>query len=112
MDVSSKQLISSAGLDKHKFIGEEGSKVEVDMYKTFVDDSDRCYRVEFGTLEIKTEKDSDDPMGLHAVAEWGAEEGRVRERQRSGRRPGRAAGRGRKGQGQRQRQTLGSMQHL
>ena len=69
MDVKSKQLISRAGLDKVKFIGEEGNKVEVDTYKTFVDDIDRRYRVEFATLEIKTKKDSDDPMGLHAVAE-------------------------------------------
>ena len=49
MDVNSKQLISSAGLDKNKFIGEEGNKVEVDTYNTFVDDIDRRYRVEFGT---------------------------------------------------------------
>ena len=69
MDVNSKQLISSAGLDKKKFVGEEGKQVEVDMYKTFVEDIDRRYRVEFGMLEIKTKKDSDDPMGLHAVAE-------------------------------------------
>ena len=69
MDVNSKQLISGAGLDKKKFIGEEGKQAEVDMYKTFVEDIDRRYRVEFGTLEIKTKKDNDDPMGLHAVAE-------------------------------------------
>ena len=69
MDVNSKTLISSAGLDKTKLIGEDANKVEVDMYKTFVDDIDRRYRVEFGTLEIKTKQDSDDPMCLHAVAE-------------------------------------------
>ena len=69
MDVNSEQPISSAGLDKKKFVGEEVAQVEVDMYKTLVEYIDRRYRVEFGTLEIKTKKDSDDPMGLHALAE-------------------------------------------
>ena len=66
-DVNSEQLIRSAGLDKKKVDPE--TRIEVDMYKSFVDDIDRRYRVEFGTLEIKTKKDSDDPMGLHAVEE-------------------------------------------
>ena len=39
------------------------------MYKTFVEDIDRWYKVEFGTLEIMPNSDSDEPMGLHAVAE-------------------------------------------
>ena len=104
MDVNSKQLISSAGLDKKKFIGEEGKQVEVDMYKTFVEDIDRRYRVEVGTLEIKTKKDSDDPMGLHAVAEGDQQKGGVRGRQQPGEYPGRVAGRGREGQRQRQGQ--------
>jgi hypothetical protein len=69
MDVSSKQLMISAALDTNQLSGDGDTKVDVDMYKTSVDDIDRRYRVEFGTLEIKTKEDSDDPMGLHAVAE-------------------------------------------
>ena len=48
MDINSKQLVSSAGLDKNKV--DPDTKIEVDMYKTFVNDIDRRYRVEFGTL--------------------------------------------------------------
>ena len=60
MDANSKQLIRSAGLDKNNV--DPDMQIEVDMYKTFVDKIDRRYRMEFGTLEIKTKKDSDDQV--------------------------------------------------
>ena len=67
MIVNSKQLIRSAGLDKHKF--DPVMKLEVGTHKASVEDIDRRYRVEFGTLEIKTKKDNDNPTGFHIVAE-------------------------------------------
>ena len=55
MDVSSNtQLISSDGLENKKY--DPVTKAEISMYKTFVEDIDRRYRVEFGTLEIKQKK--------------------------------------------------------
>ena len=39
------------------------------MYKTFIEQIDSNSKVDFGTLEAKPKKDSDDPMGLHAVNE-------------------------------------------
>ena len=66
MDLDSQQHIADFGLDKAK-VNAKGE--EESMYKVFCEDIDKRYKLKFGTLELgRSKKDTDDPMGLHAVA--------------------------------------------
>ena len=74
MDLESKQHIVDRGLDviprNHDgSVKTNSDGSEVSLYKVFCDDIDRRYKLQFGTLEIRHKKDSDDPMGLHTVGD-------------------------------------------
>ena len=64
MDLESKQHIADFGRDQVK---KDASGKEIPMYKTFCEDIDKRYKLQYGILELKPRKDHDDPMGLHVV---------------------------------------------
>ena len=54
IDMNSKQLISSAGLDKKRIDPE--TKTEISMYKTFVEDIDQRYNSAFRDVGDQAEE--------------------------------------------------------
>ena len=60
MDLESKQHIADCALDQPK-LDKEGKPIP--MYKTFCEDIDKRYKLQYGTLELKPRKDHDDPNG-------------------------------------------------
>ena len=60
MDVNSKQVASSKGLDRQQY--DEHGKPK-NMYKELCEDIDRRYKDEFGSLEVNVSS-KDEPMGL------------------------------------------------
>ena len=74
MDTASKQHIADFALDVVK--NEDDGHTKISMYKTFCEDIDKRYKLQYGTLGIRTKKaDLDDPMGIHAVTEAPREDG-------------------------------------